>query len=143
MPEATTILQAGAIPFRCTRRGVFEVLLVTTTSGRWLIPKGGIDEGCTPEDAARIETREEAGVVGVVEGGAIGEFAYLKRGLPHVVRVYPLRVQRTLTRWEEQGVRDRAWLHVEAAAERVALPEIGAMIREMPGFVRALRSDAA
>jgi len=135
--------QAGAIPYRLTRRGAFEVLLITTSNGRWLIPKGGVDEGDTPEEAAVIEVYEEAGAVGVIEGDAIGSFSYIKRNTPHTVAVFPLRVQRVLSRWQEQGFRERRWLGVEGAATLVALPEIARMIRDLPGHVRDLRANAA
>ena len=41
-----------------------------TTSGgkRWIVPKGWVDEGERPRDAAIREAEEEAGLRGVVAG---------------------------------------------------------------------------
>ena len=46
--------QASAIPFRVGDSGP-EVLLVTSiSSGKWILPKGNVDPGCTPAQAAEI-----------------------------------------------------------------------------------------
>ena len=58
---AGALRQAAVIPYRI-RRNRIEVALVTTLSGkRWIVPKGAIDEGERPRDAASREAEEEAG----------------------------------------------------------------------------------
>ncbi len=59
---------AGILLFR-QRDGVIEVLLIhpggpywaNKNAGAWMIPKGGVDEGERPEDAALREYEEELG----------------------------------------------------------------------------------
>jgi predicted NUDIX family NTP pyrophosphohydrolase len=61
-------LSAGVLLFRL-RGGKLEVLLVhpggpywaNKDAGAWMIPKGGVDEGESPADAAVREFREELG----------------------------------------------------------------------------------
>jgi 8-oxo-dGTP pyrophosphatase MutT (NUDIX family) len=61
------VQQAGAIALR-ERNGATEVLLVRAKKdpSHWVFPKGHIERGETPADAAARELREEAGVTGSV-----------------------------------------------------------------------------
>jgi len=52
---------AGTFTFR-EREGVSEVLMIKTRRGKWSFPKGHIEEGETPQQAALRETREETGI---------------------------------------------------------------------------------
>src|SRR5262249_32651877 len=62
--RADLLHQAGAIPYAIVD-GEVRVLLVTSRgSGRWLIPKGNIDPGLTPAEAAAKEAYEEGGIRG-------------------------------------------------------------------------------
>jgi diadenosine hexaphosphate hydrolase (ATP-forming) len=60
---------AGGVVVR-QRNGAPEYLLVRARepAGAWVFPKGHIEPGETPEDAAFREVREEAGVHARVEG---------------------------------------------------------------------------
>lgn len=44
-----------------------EFLLVRTRGGRWIFPKGGVEEGLTQAQSAALEAFEEAGVHGRIE----------------------------------------------------------------------------
>jgi len=72
MPQGTTKRSAGILLFR-ERADALEVLLAhpggpfwrARDAGVWTIPKGGIDEGEEPLDAARREFNEETGFIAV------------------------------------------------------------------------------
>lgn len=104
------------------------MLLITTSAGRWSIPKGSIDPGHTAEQTAAVETLEEAGAIGRVETPALGTFE--RRRLDELCRitVFALRVERVLERWQEDDSRQREWLSPQTAAERCANDDIAAMI---------------
>ena len=70
-------VQYGALPYRFTH-GALEILLLTTRSGRWIIPKGWPIKGLRPAKSAAREAFEEAGVRGQVRAKSIGLFAYDK-----------------------------------------------------------------
>jgi 8-oxo-dGTP pyrophosphatase MutT (NUDIX family) len=60
--------QAAVIPYRI-RKDRIEVALVTTSRGKgWIVPKGSVDDGERPRDAAIREAEEEAGVRGASRG---------------------------------------------------------------------------
>lgn len=109
------ISQSAAIPVLDGR-----VCMVTSRSGRrWVFPKGQIDPGHTPGQAALLEAWEEAGVVGSLDPEPIGNYVYEKVGCPHHVLVFRMRVIEVRDIWPEQGQRDRSWLTVSEAIERI------------------------
>src|SRR5437763_15455697 len=86
MPE--WVRQAAAVPVQDGR-----VCMVTSSSGRrWVFPKGQIDPGHTPGEAALLEAWEEAGLVGVLGPDAVGAYVYEKLEREFHVLVYRMTV---------------------------------------------------
>jgi 8-oxo-dGTP pyrophosphatase MutT (NUDIX family) len=103
---------AGGVVAR-TVDGVREYLLVEPrrSPGEWVLPKGHIEPGETPEMTARREVEEEAGVRAAVVAQA-GESTYAAYGQPVHVIFFLMRYQ------EEVGgheARPRAWRRYEEA----------------------------
>ena len=111
-----------------------EVLLVTSTSNRWIIPKGDIDDGMEPHLAAEKEAFEEGGVRGRIGSRPVGTFRTCKEqngaSIPVDVDVFPLEVTEQLDRWPEMEQRERKWLPIGQAAE-MAEPELAAIMRSL------------
>jgi 8-oxo-dGTP pyrophosphatase MutT (NUDIX family) len=130
----TVLRQVGALPFRRPKGGGIEVLLVTSRrTGRWIIPKGHIDPGRDEKAMARIEAFEEAGVEGKVLKRPIGDYDYDKYCddaliIPAVVTVYPLSVQKLRSKWPEMNARERRWMSLYEASERVEEPGLAALM---------------
>ncbi|HXG81230.1 MAG TPA: NUDIX hydrolase [Sphingomicrobium sp.] len=126
--------QAAALPYRNAAGpgGAIEILLVTSSSGRWIIPKGDIDDGMAPHLAAEKEAFEEGGACGRINARPIGEFHARKDldgdSIQVEVEVFPLHVIEVLDRWPEMDQRDRKWLPRDAAAEAVEEPELRELI---------------
>ena len=121
--------QAAVIPYRIRKERV-EVALVTTSRGKtWIVPKGSIDEGEAPRDAAIREAEEEAGLLGVVSSKPLGRYVHVNGNGPCRVEVYMMRVTDVLDRWHEKRRRQRRWMRV---------PEAAACVRdELRQFVHA------
>jgi len=83
------------IPYRYDSGGRLEILLIRRLDKeRWGIPKGMIDPGATPEQTARAEAVEEAGVSGVLSEKPVGFFSFNKwEGIVHVT-VFLMRLPR-------------------------------------------------
>ncbi len=128
--------QACAIPYRVLEGGAIEVLFVSTSSGRWSTPKGFIDPGRSAEETARIEALEEAGVIGTV-GEEVGTFVYERAGRLHSVRVFVMRVERVLERWQEEGERTRRWVSVAVAESEAFHADLGALIAQAAASLSA------
>lgn len=135
--ELGIIRQVAALPYRITRgrRSGLQVLLVTSCSTRrWIIPKGNIQPGLAPYQAAAVEAEEEAGVRGAISPTPIGRFNYRKKVgredyLLAEVEVFPLVVEEVLRNWPEKSIRIRRWLSRSVAAEAVEEPELAVILR--------------
>lgn len=133
MKPKKNLRQVAALPLTLDLGSIARVLLITSReTQRWIIPKGWPMKGLKDWDAAAIEARQEAGVLGKINKTPIGTYSYFKRFADHFelveVVVYPLRVTKQLDHWREKGERDALWLSVAAAADRIDEPELAAMI---------------
>jgi len=122
--------QAAVIPYRIRKERV-EVALVTTSRGRgWGIPKGSVDDGERPREAAIREAEEEAGLLGVVPRKPLGQYRRYKGHRSCQVDVYLMRVTAVLDYWLEDKLRRRRWMRI---------PDAAACLREeLQQFVHAI-----
>lgn len=119
------VRQAAAVPVRDGR-----VCLVTSSSGRrWVVPKGQIEPGHTPREAALAEAWEEAGLVGAIDAEPLGSYAYEKLGRELFVLVYRLVVTEVRDEWPERGLRTRVWLPLDDALDRIEEPGLRDLMR--------------
>ena len=108
----------------CWRKGAAgtEVLLVTSSSGRWILPKGWPMQDRSPQKAAMIEAWEEGGVSrGKVSRKPLGSYIALKRtpqgdDVPCLLKVYAIKVREEAHDYPEAHRRDRVWVSPEKAA---------------------------
>jgi len=108
--------QAAVIPYRIRKEHV-EVALVTTSRGKgWVVPKGSVDDGERPREAAIREAEEEAGLLGVVTRKPLGRYLRVKGNRPYQVDVYLMRVTNVLESWLEDDLRRRRWMRISDAA---------------------------
>jgi 8-oxo-dGTP pyrophosphatase MutT (NUDIX family) len=112
--------QVAVIPYRRVGDDLTVCLIRRKHAESWGIPKGFIDPGDTPEEAALTEAFEEAGLLGELTGAAIGSYDYTKRGVPFTVAVYLMQVLEDQEEWQEMRFRDRAWYSMNEAARRLA-----------------------
>ena len=111
--------QAAVIPYRIRKERV-EVALVTRSGGKgWVVPKGSVDEGERPREAAIREAEEEAGLRGVVPRKPLGRYHRVKGKRSCQVDVYLMRVTRVLESWLEDKLRRRRWMRIPVAAASV------------------------
>jgi len=69
------LTHAGAVAFRQAKGRTLYLVVSSSNSADWVLPKGHIEPGETPEVAALRELKEEAGVIGeILESVAIQHF---------------------------------------------------------------------
>jgi 8-oxo-dGTP pyrophosphatase MutT (NUDIX family) len=118
---------AGGVVYRL-RDTTPELLLVTSRFDRsvWVLPKGHIEPGESPADAAVRETLEEAGVT-----ARIVEFLTTAR---QFVRGAPQRIDYYLMKMEIEGEGDEGrrivWLAEEAAIRRITFDQSRAVLAQ-------------
>jgi phosphohistidine phosphatase len=111
--------QAAVIPYRI-RKARVEVALISTSGGKgWILPKGSVDDGEGPRQAAIREAEEEAGLRGVVPRRPVGRYQHAKGNNLRSVDVYVMRVTRELEHWLEDNIRRRRWMRAADAADRL------------------------
>lgn len=133
-----TRTQFAALCFRRNkkRKAGFEVLLVSSlNTRRWVIPKGWPMDGMTPAAAAAQEAWEEAGVRGKVNEACVGLYSYEKwideeLSLPCIVAVFGIEVEDLAEAYPEAGRRQRKWVTVGKAAQRVEEEELKHLLQQ-------------
>lgn len=125
-PHVTPLVtQLAALCWRKRADGGREVLLVSSSRGRWILPKGWPMRGKSAADTALTEAWEEAGVTrGKVGRRPLGQFMGIKQmpdgdEVPCTTRVFAIKVADTADEWPEKARRDRIWVSVEEAGNLV------------------------
>ncbi len=78
---------AGGVVFRCENGGA-RVLLIHDGHGNWGFPKGHIERGEDPGEAARREVAEEAGLTGLVLHAPLGTIDWFFRFRGRLIHKY-------------------------------------------------------
>lgn len=141
--------QSAVIPYR-VRAGRIEVLLVTSRgSGRWIVPKGSIEEDLDPHTSAQKEALEEAGVKGQVSPVSLGCYRHGRSKKAPIVEVFLMRVDRELRSWPEEEERQRRWIPLDEAYQyvdeeglRSILDEAAALMQHVAGGADAEAESA-
>ena len=115
--------RVATICYRRVIRGI-EFLLVRTRDGlRWTFPKGHIQEGESPEQAAEREAKEEAGVIGKVSAKPVAEYLFPLQGSglrtkKEKVTAFLLEVTTEINK-HEKG-RDPTWFRSREVKKKLA-----------------------
>jgi 8-oxo-dGTP diphosphatase len=137
MPLSVT--SAGGVVYRAGPDGPL-ILMIADRQGRWSFPKGMVDAGEEPADAARREVREETGVEGEVLS-LLGETHYFFRQGGQVVSkkvyFYLIRaVSRAITP-QLSEVADARWFPAEEALRRSAFAANTELLRKAIAALQA------
>ena len=134
--QPAAIAQIGALCLREGETGT-EVLMVKSSRGRWIIPKGWPEDHLTDRETARAEAWEEAGVrKGKVSKAPVGGYLTEKRyddgrRIPCHVTVYRIDVRKTSKDYPEAGERRRKWMPLKKAAKKTKDSGLRALLKSM------------
>jgi len=129
------LLQVAALCHRKSPQGR-QILLITSSRGRWILPKGWPIDGLSDHEAAMQEAWEEGGVKdGKVTPKPLIKFMGAKRfdngtEVPARIKVYGIKVRDLSRKYPEHKRRDRRWVSVDKAAR---------ILREK-GYLKALKA---
>jgi 8-oxo-dGTP pyrophosphatase MutT (NUDIX family) len=120
------LTHAGAVVFRKRNNQVFYLVVSSSDGLNWVLPKGHIDPGETPETAALRELEEEAGIVGEIVV-PLSTRDFIKGGKEAAVQFFLVRetaateaIEDRTIRWEEEAAAQQLLTFTEA---REALSE--------------------
>ena len=120
--------QAGVLAWLPDTDPVQFTIVTSRRTGRWVFPKGGIDDGMTPAETAANEALEEAGLVGVVDENPIGAYLIPKIRPPLIwtieVELFAMRVDEVQDTWLEIEQRVRQFVTLDEARVLLAEPEM-------------------
>ncbi|MFA7232447.1 MAG: NUDIX hydrolase [Victivallaceae bacterium] len=135
MASEKIIKQAGAIPWML-KDGQVEIVLVTARNQKrnWIVPKGHIDKGVSPDKAAEHEAFEEAGVTGKISEKKLGSLKYSKYGRKYKVDMYPMCVNNILDVWPEAHERERRIVTLPEALEMTDDETLNKLIKKISGL---------
>jgi 8-oxo-dGTP pyrophosphatase MutT (NUDIX family) len=124
------VAQAGGIVFRLDGPGEdgISILLVSSKKepGNWIFPKGHVERGETPAEAALRETEEEAGVDGDLLG-PVGALEYEWGRKRYRVEYFLIRATSETPRTDG---RTKVWLPFDDALARLSYPDTQRLLRE-------------
>lgn len=113
--------------------GLHVWLVTSRRTARWVLPKGGIDAGMTPSEAAAQEALEEAGLTGIMADAPVGIYRMPKIRPPLIwtveVELYPMQVTHVAPSWLEQNQRQRRLVSLDEAHDLIAEPDILLILR--------------
>ena len=109
----------GVIPYRFLKGGGLEVLLITTKSKKWGLPKGNMIRKLGPSRTALVEAFEEAGIAGKVNKETI-QCMHKNTCL----YLYPMLVTKVYSSWPEESKRSRKWVKLSKATKIIGRKEL-------------------
>lgn len=139
MPNKPTRIyhQSAVVPYLWCDGQLHIVLITSTNSGSWGIPKGMIEPNLSPAESAAKEALEEAGATGQLSSTLICEYVYEKWGGTCQVQVYPLLVTDLLSIWEESEYRERTTVPLQTALARVK-PVLVPVLTKFRDYINSL-----
>ncbi|MBF0444226.1 MAG: NUDIX hydrolase [Magnetococcales bacterium] len=127
--------QSAVIPFRSDGDELQILMITSRKKKRWIIPKGIIEPHLSAADSAAKEALEEGGIKGNTLPQAIGNYTYEKWGGTCRAEVFVMEVTQLLEQWDED-FRDREWLAIPQAIERIAEKKLKEICATLPGFLQ-------
>lgn len=138
MVNSTFAAQVALLCYRGKEKDREYLLVTSRDSGRWVLPKGWVKDGKSPELSALEEGWEEAGIVTTHDAPVlIGHYEYEKRlekgeVLPLRVAVFQARLKKLERKYPEYDERKRKWMSASRASKAVDEPSLSKLLRGLP-----------
>lgn len=139
-------VSAGGVAFRGVDGEYRVTIIATNPGGRWQLPKGLIDEGETPEQAAVREVREEAGIetellepLETIDYWFVSDWDEVRRRIHKQVHFYLLRYTGGDVADHDDEVLESRWVSVDEAIEVLAFDGEKKMVEKVKQILESGR----
>lgn len=124
---------AGGVVFRHNQGGELEILLIQDAKNRWTIPKGHIELGETPQQTAKREISEEAGLYNTKIIAWLGEINFRYRRMDKLVlmttKIYLMKaLGDTNAIQKEEWMNGIKWFKFNDALNEIEYEDIGKLM---------------
>jgi 8-oxo-dGTP pyrophosphatase MutT (NUDIX family) len=142
-PRAERETSAGGVVFRRGADGQVVYLLIRDSYRNWGFPKGHLEGGEPPADAARREVAEETGLVDLTLHGPIRVIDWYFRFRGKTIHkfchffLFESRAGEPVPQVEE-GITECAWHEAESALDTISYDNARGVLRRAAEMVRAL-----
>jgi diadenosine hexaphosphate hydrolase (ATP-forming) len=126
---------AGGVVFRRSAKASdkIEILLLQDSKSRWTIPKGHIEEGESPRQAAEREIREETGLKEMKVSNWLGKINFRYRRANSLVlmttEIYLVEAKGQTDKIKpEKWMNNLTWMPADEALEKIEYDDIGKLI---------------
>ena len=106
-----------------------RMVVITSSTGRWIIPKGQVEDDLRNREVALEESWEEAGIRGKLKG-AMREFV-VDRGGKARWKVFPVKIRSLADSWPEKKRRKRRLVRVEEALSLIDNADLRRAVRKL------------
>lgn len=131
-----TPTHAGAVTFREQNEHPLFLIVSSSTGADWVLPKGHLEPGETPEAAALRELKEEAGVTGEILD-RLSQERFEKANEEVLVQYFLVRA---LSSAEGEERRSLRWEDLEAALQSLTFEEARNPLRLGAAVLRRLEN---
>jgi len=124
---------AGGVVFRHNQGSELEILLIQDAKNRWTIPKGHIEPGETPQQTAKREISEEAGLYNTKIIAWLGEINFRYRRMDKLVlmttKIYLMKaLGDTNAIQKEEWMNGIKWFKFNDALNEIEYEDIGKLM---------------
>lgn len=133
--EVVRETSSGGIVYRINGKSEVEILLIQDSKDRWSIPKGQINVGEAPKDAAAREISEETGLKEMTVLNWLGKVHFRYRRAQSLVlktmHVYLVRAEGNsgqLKKEQVDYITKVQWFSVNEALDKIEYDDIGTLI---------------
>ena len=146
-PRAERETSAGGVVFRRGAGGDVRFLLIRDSYRNWGFPKGHLEPGEPPADAARREVAEETGLAQLILHGPIQVIDWYFRFRGKTIHKYCHfflfeSQQGDPVPQAEEGITDVAWYPLEDARRTISYENARAVLEQAGEMVQALTREA-